>query len=170
MRHVPLPELTSEMFARADGKRTKARLFRSHMKLVRMPPEKRQSYIRKNGPGKWSPIKGWLTTKLSKKCWCTEAELVGAPLAIDHFRPVCSCYKWLTNQQGITGSEPVAKLPLSRRFLRIHVMLFRCSASEFKQRLIIETTGLKRDFQSPSVFASRCDFTERQPPGHEGGI
>ena len=41
-------------------------------------------------------------------------------------------------------------------------MLFRCSASEFKQRLIIETTGLKRDFQSPSVFASRCDFTERQ--------
>jgi hypothetical protein len=45
-------------------------------------------------------------------------------------------------------------------------MLFRCSASEFKQRLIIETTGLKRDFQSPSVFASRCDFTERQPPGH----
>ena len=46
------------------------------------------------GRGSGRQIKGWLTPKLSKKCWCTEAELVGAPLAIDHFRPVCN-YWWL---------------------------------------------------------------------------
>jgi hypothetical protein len=59
-----------------------------------MLPADRQGYIRRNGPGKWSPIKNWLTDKLGKKCWYTEAELVGAPLAIDHFRPVCD-YWWL---------------------------------------------------------------------------
>jgi hypothetical protein len=35
-----------------------------------------------------------LTDSLGKKCWYTEAELVGAPLAIDHFRPVRH-YWWL---------------------------------------------------------------------------
>lgn len=94
MRYVPLPNLIPQMFAGADGKRTKARLFRAHMKLVRMPPVDRQAYIRRNGRRKWSPIKNWLTTKLGKKCWYTETELVGAPLAIDHFRPACN-YWWL---------------------------------------------------------------------------
>jgi hypothetical protein len=64
------------------------------MKLVKMSPGDRQAYIRRIGPRKWSPIKNWLTTKLGKKCWYTEAELVGAPLAVDHFRPVCN-YWWL---------------------------------------------------------------------------
>jgi hypothetical protein len=64
------------------------------VKLAAMPPADRQGYIRRNGPRKWSPIKNWLTGKLGKKCWYTEAELVGAPLAIDHFRPVCD-YWWL---------------------------------------------------------------------------
>ena len=94
MRHIPLAELTSQMLSGADGQTIKARLFRSHMKLVRMASADRQGYIRRNGPVKWSPIKNWLTAKLGKKCWYTEAELVGAPLAVDHFRPVCD-YWWL---------------------------------------------------------------------------
>jgi hypothetical protein len=65
------------------------------LKLVGMLPEERQGYIRRNGPRKWSPIKNWLTDKLGKKCWYTETDLVGAHLAIDHFRPVCD-YWWLT--------------------------------------------------------------------------
>jgi len=59
-----------------------------------MVPSDRQRYIRRYGSRKWSPIKNWLTAKLGRKCWYTEAELVGAPLAIDHFRPVCN-YWWL---------------------------------------------------------------------------
>lgn len=94
MRHVALPELISEMFAGADGKRNMASLFRSHIKLVRMVPGDRLGYIRRNGARRWSPIKNWLTIKLGNKCWYTEAELVGAPLGIDHFRPVCD-YWWL---------------------------------------------------------------------------
>jgi len=31
---------------------------------------------------------------LGKKCWYTEVEIIGAPLAIDHYRPVCH-YWWL---------------------------------------------------------------------------
>jgi hypothetical protein len=30
---------------------------------------------------------------------------------------------------------------------------------------VYDEVGLKRDFQSPLVFAPRCDFSERQPPG-----
>lgn len=94
MRYIPLVKLASQMLSGADGLEIKARLFRSHMKLVKMPPSERQRYIRGSGPSKWSPIKNWLTTKLGKKCWYTEAELVGAQLAVDHFRPVCD-YWWL---------------------------------------------------------------------------
>lgn len=94
MRHIPLGELTAQLFSDPEGVKSRARLFRSHLQLVAMPPAVRQGYIRKNGPRKWSPIKNWLTDRLGKKCWYTEAELVGAPLAIDHFRPVCD-YWWL---------------------------------------------------------------------------
>lgn len=59
-----------------------------------MAPGLRQRQIRTNGPGKWTPVKVWLTKHLGKKCWYTEAELVGAPLSIDHYRPV-SKYWWL---------------------------------------------------------------------------
>jgi len=31
---------------------------------------------------------------LGKKCWYTEFELIGAPLSVDHYRPVCD-YWWL---------------------------------------------------------------------------
>ena len=95
MRHIPLSELTAQMFSAPEGVTSRARLFRSHMKLAKMLPAGRQRYIRRNGPRKWSPIKNWLTGKLGMKCWYTETELVGTPLAIDHFRPVCD-YWWLT--------------------------------------------------------------------------
>jgi hypothetical protein len=64
------------------------------MKVAKMAPPLRQDYIRRNGAGKWSPIKDRLTAILGNKCWYTEVELVGAPLAIDHFRPICD-YWWL---------------------------------------------------------------------------
>lgn len=95
MRYIPLSELTAKFLAQSAGAKSRAQLFRSHMKLVVMLPADRQGYIRRNGPRKWSPFKNWLTDRLGKKCWYTEAELVGAPLAIDHFRPVCD-YWWLT--------------------------------------------------------------------------
>src|SRR5215207_298796 len=94
MRYVPLAELVSMMFSEVDGKKSKASLYRSHMRLVRMQSDSRQGYILRNGLRKWSPVKRWLTGKLGKKCWYTEVELVGAPLAIDHFRPVRD-YWWL---------------------------------------------------------------------------
>jgi hypothetical protein len=40
----------------------------------------------------------------------------------------------LPSGRGVTGSELVANLPLSQRFLRILVVLFWSLASEFKQR------------------------------------
>lgn len=95
MRYIPLAELVSQAFSDAEGRKSKRRLFTSHLQLVKKSPGKeRQAYIRDNGPKKWSPIKSWLTKKLGKKCWYTEVELVGAPLGIDHFRPV-SHYWWL---------------------------------------------------------------------------
>ena len=57
-------------------------------------PKTRKKYIDENGTGKWKPIKDWLTTECGKKCWYTELELIGAPLAIDHYRPACD-YWWL---------------------------------------------------------------------------
>jgi hypothetical protein len=94
MRYVPLEDLLSKMFSEPMGVKFRSQLERAHIKLVRLPPGLRQRYVRDNGPSKWSPIKNWLTKKLGKKCWYTEAELVGAPLSIDHFRPV-SNYWWL---------------------------------------------------------------------------
>lgn len=94
MRYIPLTDLYMLLISEPEGARSRAQLFRSHLKLTVMPPADRQGYIRRNGPRKWSPIKNWMTNRFGKKCWYTEAELVGAPLAIDHFRPVCD-YWWL---------------------------------------------------------------------------
>jgi hypothetical protein len=99
MRYVPLAALASQMFSEPGGGKIRARLLNSHMTMARMPSGDRQGYIRSNGPKKWSPVKNWLTRRLGKKCWYTEAELVGAPLAIDHFRPVCN-YWWLAFEVG----------------------------------------------------------------------
>lgn len=94
MRYIPIRELNAGFFAEPAGAKSRAQLFRGHKTLAKMQPEKRQAYARRNGPRKWSPIKRWLTHRLGQKCWYTEVELVGAPLAIDHFRPVRD-YWWL---------------------------------------------------------------------------
>lgn len=94
MRHIPLKALIKTIFADADGEKNKNRLFKAHKRVAKLAPADRQKYIRKNGAKKWSPIKNRLTDILGNKCWYTEVELVGAPLTVDHFRPVCD-YWWL---------------------------------------------------------------------------
>jgi hypothetical protein len=94
MRYVPLNALIEEVSSDEEGAKTQQRLTRAQTKLSKMEPTLRQQHIQKNGPNKWSPLKGRLTGKLGNKCWYTEAELVGAPLTIDHYRPVCD-YWWL---------------------------------------------------------------------------
>jgi hypothetical protein len=94
MRHIPLNELTARMFSLPDGAKTRSRLFRIHKKVAKMDPQFRQGYIRRNGPDKWLPVKKHLTAELGNKCWYTEVELIGAPLVIDHYRPICD-YWWL---------------------------------------------------------------------------
>jgi len=82
------------MLADLAGAKNDAQRADSLAKVTKMLPGLRQGYIRRNGQRKWSPVKVWLTKNLGKKCWYTEAELVGAPLTIDHYRPV-SKYWWL---------------------------------------------------------------------------
>ena len=60
-----------------------------------MHAEHRKSHTARNGANKWKPLKEALTTALGNKCWYTEVELIGAPLAVDHYRPICD-YWWLT--------------------------------------------------------------------------
>lgn len=76
------------------GSRCMAQLAIGESKAAPMGAAIRQSFIRKNGPRRWSPYKAWITKRMGHKCWYTEVELVGAPLTIDHFRPV-SNYWWL---------------------------------------------------------------------------
>jgi hypothetical protein len=94
MRHVPLDTLIGEVLSDDEGAKAMRRLTRAHKRAANMEEARRQQDIRRNGSGKWSPIKNRLTAKLGNKCWYTEAELVGAPLTIDHYRPVCD-YWWL---------------------------------------------------------------------------
>lgn len=94
MRHVSLSDLLQKMLKDIDTAKSRARLAGGHTKVTKMLPGLRQGYIRRNGPKKWSPVKEWLTNNLGKKCWYTEAELVGTSLTIDHYRPV-SKYWWL---------------------------------------------------------------------------
>ena len=94
MRYIPLKGLINTIFTDATGVKDKARLFRAHKKVAKLAPAVRQKHIRKNGSTKWTPIKNRLTAILGNKCWYTEVELVGAPLTVDHFRPVCD-YWWL---------------------------------------------------------------------------
>lgn len=94
MRHIPLNDLIILMFSEPKSAKDKKRLLKSHEKLANMVPGLRKEYIRRYGSRKWSPIKDRLTSILGSKCWYTEVELVGAPLAIDHFRPIRD-YWWL---------------------------------------------------------------------------
>lgn len=94
MRHIPLPDVLQKLLDDPSSTRFRARLSASQLKVAKMLPGLRNGYIRRNGPRKWSPVKVWFTKKLGKKCWYTEAETVGAPLTIDHYRPI-SKYWWL---------------------------------------------------------------------------
>ncbi|CAM2067741.1 hypothetical protein SCOR_20330 [Sulfidibacter corallicola] len=95
MRHVPIDDLLNTIFACQDGKAAKIRLAKAHKHLTEISAKKRKDYVEKNGPAKWSPLKDLFTAELGNKCWYTEAELVGASLTIDHFRPKCD-YWFLT--------------------------------------------------------------------------
>ena len=99
MRPIALKEALDNYFATQEGVNAKARLDRAHRKLTVMPPEDRKAHTARNGPNKWRPIKDSLTNTLGRKCWYTEVELVGAPLAIDHYRPICD-YWWLSFDPG----------------------------------------------------------------------
>lgn len=111
MRHIPLKDLITLIFADDDGVKHKKRLFNAHKKLLPKTPADRQIYIRDNGPNKWSPIKNKLTAILGKKCWYTEVELIGAPLTIDHYRP-CIDYWWLAfNAENYRVSCPHSNSP-----------------------------------------------------------
>jgi hypothetical protein len=111
MRHVPLNQILSQIFATPEGEKEKCRLFKAHKKVARKPPASRQGYIDKNGTNKWSPLKDKLTAILGNKCWYTEAELVGGPLAIDHYRPKCD-YWWLAfDPENFRVSCPLANSP-----------------------------------------------------------
>jgi hypothetical protein len=94
MRHILLGGLVPQIFGTREGEKNKRRLIKGHKRVAQLASADRQKYIRENGSTKWSPIKKQLTNALGHKCWYTEAELVGAPLTIDHFRPVCD-YWWL---------------------------------------------------------------------------
>lgn len=100
-----------QIFADDDGKKAKARLNRAHKKLARMVPSNRKAHTDRNGPTKWGPIKNRLTGILGKKCWYTEVELIGAPLSVDHYRPVCD-YWWLAfDAENYRVSCPWANSP-----------------------------------------------------------
>jgi hypothetical protein len=95
MRHIDLSLLLTQFFADADGQRAKKSLERAHKKVAKKrSPKTRKKYVDDNGRTKWKPIKDRLTAQLGRKCWYTEVELIGAPLAVDHYRPV-SKYWWL---------------------------------------------------------------------------
>lgn len=94
MRHVALEDLIKDFFDGHEGKKDKKRLLRARKTLEGKAKGDRKKYIDDNGGSKWSPIKNRLTDALGNKCWYTEAELVGASLTIDHFRP-SSLYWWL---------------------------------------------------------------------------
>lgn len=95
MKHIDLTTLLSHIFADADGQKAMRSLQRAHRQVARKRSRgTRTRYVADNGGRKWRAIKDRLITQLGRKCWYTEVELIGAPLAIDHYRPVC-LYWWL---------------------------------------------------------------------------
>ncbi len=95
MRYIDHQALLQQVFADELGAKAKTRLARAYRKLATIAEADRTAYSKRNGPNKWKPVKDGLTKLIGLKCWYTEVELLGAPLAVDHYRPVCS-YWWLT--------------------------------------------------------------------------
>lgn len=94
MRHIHLTSLHAQAFADDEGKKALKRLHRAHRVVAKTFPADRNAHIARNGSRKWKPIKDRFTNILGKKCWYTEVELIGGPLAIDHYRPIVD-YWWL---------------------------------------------------------------------------
>jgi len=79
--------------------------------VTKRPASDRRPYIDNNGPTKWSPIKDRFTALLGNKCWYTEAELVGAPLTIDHYRPKCDYWFLAFKAENYRVACPFANSP-----------------------------------------------------------
>lgn len=94
MRYIALDDLIKTIFAIPAGEKDRRRLENAHLVAKNRKGPLRHKYINNNGTGKWSPLKNRMTTLLGNKCWYTEAELVGADITIDHYRPKCD-YWWL---------------------------------------------------------------------------
>jgi hypothetical protein len=94
MRHIPLDELLAKIFSTRDGEQDCKRLLKAENTVLGLPLGRRADYIDRNGSRKWTPMKRHLTSHCGSKCWYTEAEVSGAPLGIDHYRPKES-YPWL---------------------------------------------------------------------------
>jgi len=110
MRHVRLEEVLTTVFAGA-GRKDQQRLARAHKQAASRRGAKRQLYINTYGANKWSPLKSRMLAILGNKCWYTEVELVGAPLAVDHYRPT-SVYWWLAfSPENFRVSCPFANSP-----------------------------------------------------------
>src|SRR4051794_25391405 len=99
MRHIAIEDLCLRVFGDDAGRKCKQRLAAAHETVKQMVENDRQGYINRNGSTKWSPLKNLMTIQLGNKCWYTEAELVGADLTIDHYRPKCD-YWWLAFDVG----------------------------------------------------------------------
>ncbi len=111
MRHVPIESLLRSVFTGQDGQRDKRRLDRAHTTVTNRPADDRNTYINNNGATKWSPIKDRFTALLGNKCWYTEAELVGAPLTIDHYRPKCDYWFLAFKAENYRVACPFANSP-----------------------------------------------------------
>ena len=111
MRHVPIQSLLQTIFSDVEGVKDKHRLERAHVTVTKKPAQDRKSYIDKNGTTKWSPLKDRFIAALGKKCWYTEAELVGAPLTIDHYRPICDYWFLAFNPDNFRVACPYANSP-----------------------------------------------------------
>lgn len=94
MRHISIEDVCERIFGDADGQKYEKRLAAAFKTVQEKAADQRQDYINRNGNTKWSPIKSLMTVQLGNKCWYTEAELVGADLTVDHYRPKCD-YWWL---------------------------------------------------------------------------
>jgi hypothetical protein len=154
MRYVPLTDLARQLFSGPEGNRRKKGLFQSHKKLAQMTPERRQKYLRGAGPQRWTPIKNWLVSRLGNKCWYTEAELVGAPLAIDHFRPKCD-YWWLAFEaENYRLSCPYANSPA-------HNPLYGCAGGKGDHFPLLDPAqrarGKNRQRRERPLLLDPCD-------------
>lgn len=87
MRHISIKHLLRQIATVPSGTKALRKLRGAHIKIVRKKLKARTAYIERNGTRKWSLVKNELTAIAGNKCWYTEAELVGAPLTIDHYRP-----------------------------------------------------------------------------------